>query len=236
MAIEKGVKSRVESEITQMHHASQKPASFNGFSRTYRKLDDAGEDLPAESQKVQQIAAEILRRAGQIWTEMVDITFAKDDGNRAAIADVTIGGRVIVKGAPVPFLLWMEKHLNDVRTFIDKLPVLDPADDWQADTTTGLYKTAPISTHRTKKTAKPIVLYDATPQHPAQTQLISEDVLAGYWDVIKYSGALTVPRRKQLLERVDALSKAVKEARELANMTEAPDAAVGREIFDYLLS
>lgn len=236
MAIEKGIKSRVESEITQMHHASQKPAGFNGFTRTYRKLDDASEDLPAESMKVQQVGPEMLRRAGELWSELVDITASKDQGNTQALADVTVAGRIIIKEAPVPFLLWLEKHLNDVRTFIDKMPTLDPAEEWQPDITTGLYKTAPTTTHRTRKTAKPIVLYDATPQHPAQTQLISEDVLAGYWDMIKYSGALTVPRRKQLLERVDALSKAVKEAREAANMTEAPDVSVGKDLFDFLLS
>lgn len=83
---------------------------------------------------------------------------------------------------------------------------------------------------------KPIVLYAATPEHPAQTQLITEDVLAGYWSTVKQSGAMPATEKLALLERIDKLLRAVKDAREAANMIDevkVPD--VGAAIFNYLL-
>jgi hypothetical protein len=40
------------------------------------------------------------------------------------------------------------------------------------------------------------VLYDATEHHPAQTQLISEDVIVGWWETVKHSGAIPRPRQE----------------------------------------
>ena len=53
IAIEKGVKSRVYGEITEMHKSSQKPELFNGFVKTYRKKDEDSEDYPPERKKAQ---------------------------------------------------------------------------------------------------------------------------------------------------------------------------------------
>lgn len=89
-------------------------------------------------------------------------------------------------------------------------------------------------TTKTKKEQRPIVLYDATDKHPAQTQLITEDVSIGTWKTVKQSGAIPVPRKKVLLERVDKLLKAVLVAREQANSVEATDECVGAAIMGYL--
>jgi hypothetical protein len=236
IAIEKGVKSRVMSEITEMHHASQKPALFSGFVKTYRKKDEDGEDYPQEQQKVQMRAVDLLERVSQLLTELLDVTATKDYANCNAFADVEIDGVVLIKNAPVPFLLFLEKEVNEIRTFIDKLPALDQAEDWQKDDGTGLFRTPTTATHRTKKVQKPIVLYHATPEHPAQTQIITEDIVVGHWDTVKHSGAIPSPRKKILLERVEKLSKAVKTAREAANAAEAQQISVGKPIFEYLLS
>ncbi len=176
-----------------------------------------------------------MGRISRLLTELMDVTASKDYANCHARADVVVEGQTLVKDAPVPFLLFLEKHLTDLHTFVDKLPNLDSADDWVSDPNSGLYKTAPIATHRTKKVQKPIVLYDATDKHPAQTQLITEDVLVGYWDTVKQSGALPLPRKRELLERLESLSQAVKFAREQANDAEATEQKIGGAIFAYLL-
>jgi hypothetical protein len=93
----------------------------------------------------------------------------------------------------------------------------------------------PPRLNRTKKVQKPIVLYDATKEHPAQTQLITEDVVVGYWDTVKHSGALPAPRKKELMSRIEKLSQALKFAREKANAADAETVSVGKPIFDYLL-
>ncbi len=80
------------------------------------------------------------------------------------------------------------------------------------------------------------MLYPATPDHPAQTQLITEDVIAGSWLTIKYSGAIAVPRKKQLQQRIEKLANAVKSAREEANSLEVTEKKLGKEVFDYLFA
>jgi hypothetical protein len=115
--------------------------------------------------------------------------------------------------------------------------VTDVSGPYPLDANSGLHKTAPVQTHRTRKTIRPIVLYPATERHPAQTQLVTEDVLAGYWNTIKQSGALPKPRKQELAERVETLLQAVKQAREAANdIDEVKASAVANTIFSYLLA
>lgn len=235
VAVEKGVKSRVYAEFSEMHKQSQKPDLFTGFAKNYRKRDEEGEEYPPERKKVQLVAGTMLAQAATLLTELFDVTATKDWANCHARADVTVDGEVLLAQVPVPFLLFLEKQLSDLHTFVDKIPTLDESDDWQDDPNSGLFKTAAIPTQRTKKVQRPVVMYEATKEHPAQTQLITEDVTVGYWDTVKHSGALPIPRKALLLERLEALSKAVKFAREQANAADAPEQNVGRKIFEYLL-
>lgn len=238
IAIEKGVKSQAYGQLTQIDKANQKPELFNGMVRAYRPLsDDDAEKLPGESKRVQLRATEILNSIAHLSTEWWDITARKDWTNCAAVADVVVDGETVLTGVPVTFLLFLEKQLTDTRTMIDRMPVLDNAEDWEYDQNAGVYKTETASTHRTKKVQKPVVLYPATAEHPAQTQMVVEDVIAGYWDTTKQSGALPFDRKELLLKRVDALLQAVKQAREAANgIDEAAAPKVGDAVFGYLLA
>ena len=236
IAIEKGIKSRVYSEITDLHKAAQKPELFNGFIKEYRPVDDAGETLPADKKRVQFAVQEVLNKVARVETELMSITARKDWTNCTAKANVEVDDVVILKDVPVSYLLFLEKQLTDIHTFVDKLPVLDEAETWNKDVNSGLYKTEAIQTHRTKKVAKPIVLFPATPEHPAQTQLVSEDIIAGFWHQVKLSGAMPKPTQEVLLERVEKLLNAVKTARESANShEEVASPEVGDAIFSYLL-
>lgn len=234
LAIEKGIKTRVYAEFTELHQATQKPALMNGFHKSYQARDEEGETYPSESQKVQHSAVDVLERVSASLSELFDITATKDWSNCSARADVTIDGRTLIKEAPATYLLFLEKQLNDLHTFVAKMAELDPGSDWSVDPGTGLYKTEPTQTQRTKKVQRPITLYEATKEHPAQTQLITEDVVAGTWVTIKYSGAMPAPRKKQLLARIEKLSNAVKFAREQANAAEATEKKLGREVLDFL--
>lgn len=237
IAIEKGIKSRVYGEITNLHKASQKPDLFNGFTKTYQSKEQDGETFPAESKRVQFRVNEVLSSVAHLSTELMEVTARKDWTNCAAKADVVVDGTVVLALVPVSHLLFLEKQLTDIHTFVEKLPVLDESEDWTTDSNSDLFKTQPIQTHRTKKVQKPIVLYNATPQHPAQTQLITEDVIVGYWSQVKASGAMPRSRKQQLLERTEKLLQAVKEAREAANgMDEIKSPSVGDAIFSYILA
>jgi hypothetical protein len=236
LAIEKGIKTRVYAEFTELHQATQKPTLMNGFHKSYQPRDEDGETYPSESQKVQHNANDVLDRVARSLTELFDITATKDWANCAARADVVIEGKTLLEGVPATYLLFLEKQLTDLSTFVSKMAELDAGSDWNVDPGTGLFKTDPTATQRTKKVQRPIVLYDATEHHPAQTQLITEDVVAGQWTTIKYSGAIPAPRKKQLLARIEKLSNSVKYAREQANAAEAPDKKLAREVFEFLFA
>jgi len=236
LAIEKGTKSRVFGEISKLHNAVQRASALNGFSKTYQPKDEEGDRYPPERQRVQLIATETLRQAGRLLSELFDVTASKDWANTTAKADVVVDGEVLLEQVPATYLLFIEKQLGDLRTLITKIPVLDQADHWSLDEGSQLYKTEPTETSRTKKVQRPIVLYPATPEHPAQTQLISEDQVVGTWVTVKHSGAFPASRKAELLDRIERLSNAVKFAREQANSVEATRREVGERIFRYLLS
>jgi hypothetical protein len=75
-----------------------------------------------------------------------------------------------------------------------------------------------------------------TDKRPAQVEVYYEDVVVGYWRIVKFSGALPAQRINELLARVDKLQHAVKFAREEANHIDADDQKVGEKVFSYLFS
>ncbi|MBS1792910.1 MAG: hypothetical protein JSS81_03600 [Acidobacteria bacterium] len=236
IAIEKGAKNRLYSAITELHKNAQKADLYYGFSKNYEPKEEGGEQFPPEQKKVMMRADDVLAETKQLFTEFLDITATKDFANVEAKADVTVAGQTLIKDAPVPYLLFLEKQLTDLRTFVEKMPTLDESDDWRRDEASGLFKTDPTRTHRTAKVQEPIVLYDATEKHPAQTQLITKDVIVGYWTQVKQSGAITRGDKRRLLERVEAVLAAVKSARETANSVEAPDKKVGADVLGYIFA
>lgn len=236
IAIEKGVKSRSYAEITELHKVLQKPQLFNGFSKTYAAKDEDGESLPAEKQRAQYSTKEVLRNIARSSIDLFNITARKDVTNCVAKADIKVDGNVLLKDVPISHLLFLEKQVTDLRTVASTIPILDEGEEWSHDEHSGLYKTPGTQTHRTKKVAKPIVLYNATPEHPAQTQMITEDIIAGYWTTIKQSGAMPKVERDALVEKTEKLLRAVKTAREEANgVDEVSTPDVGSAIFNYLL-
>ncbi|WP_129627231.1 hypothetical protein [Candidatus Oscillochloris fontis] len=236
IAVEKGVKSRSFQELTEAHHVLQKPALLSGIARTYRPKDDEGELLPPESTKVQVNAEEVIQQTAAILTRLFDITATKDWTNCIARADVVVDGQILLPQVPITYLLFLEKQLVDLHTFIKKLPVLDAAETWSFDASANCWATEAVQTVKTKKIPRNHVKAEATEKHPAQVEVYYEDVTVGYWRTVKFSGALPAKRVSDLLERVERLQHAVKFAREEANNSEAQEQKLGEKVFRFLFS
>lgn len=236
IAVEKGVKSRSFQELTEAHQLLQKPALLAGISRTYRPKDEEGEQLPPEATRVQVKAETVLRQTAEILTRLFDVTATKDWTNCIARADVVLDGQVLLKDVPVSYLLFLEKQLVDLHTFVKKLPTLDASETWVFDQSADCWATEPVQTVKTKKIPRNHVKAEATEKHPAQVEVYYEDVTVGYWRTIKFSGALPARRVNELLSRVERLQQAVKFAREEANNAEAQDQKVSEKIFQFLFS
>lgn len=236
VAIEKGEKTRHNEAINDAYKAIQKTSAFAGLSRTYQPADEDGETQPPESTRVQQRATSLINECVAAWTKLCDITMTKEVANTRAKADVVVDGVTIVKDAPVTYLLFLEKQLTDLHTFVSKLPVLSPDQEWHYDSTTDTYATPVVKTARSKKVPRAFVAYEATKEHPAQVQVWQEDIKAGEWSKVEYSGALPQQRITQLLERIDATKRAVLFAREHANDIDVNDQNVGKALFDFLFA
>ena len=64
---------------------------------------------------------------------MFDVVLTQDMGNTHAKADIKVNGQTILPNVPVTYLLFLEKQVVDLETFVTKLPSLDPSEVWEAD-------------------------------------------------------------------------------------------------------
>ncbi len=236
IAVEKGVKTTAHQKLTELHQNLQKVSLLAGISRTYQPKAEDGDQLPPESTKVQFRASGALRECADILGRLFDVTATKDWGNTDARADVVVDDKVLLANVPVTYLLFVEKQLVDLRTFVRKLPVLDPGENWTYDPNADCYASDRVETARTKKVPRTLVKYEATTEHPAQTEVWHEDVIVGTWATVKFSGALPQQRINTLLGRVEALQQAVKFAREEANGREIEDQKLADSVFKYLFA
>lgn len=234
IAIEKGIKSTAFQELTEAHQSLQKAALLSGISRSYRPRDEEGEQLPPEATKVQLSAEDVVKKTAETLTKLFDITATKEWANCQARADVLVDGNVLLKEVPATYLLFLEKQLVDLHTFIKKLPTLDASETWTFDTSANSWATEPVQTLRTKKVPRNHVKAEATEHHPAQVEVYYEDVTVGNWRTVKFSGALPAQRIHELLTRVEKLQEAVKFAREEANSMTVEDQKIGGKVFQYL--
>jgi hypothetical protein len=176
----------------------------------------------------------VIKQTVEILTRLFDVTATKDWANSRATADVVVDGKTLLTKVPITYLLFLEKQLVDLHTFVKKLPIVDASETWVFDASADCWATEPVQTVRTKKIPRNHVKAEATEHHPAQVEVYYEDVTVGYWRTVKFSGSLPARRVNELLERVQKLQEAVKFAREEANNLEVEDQKVGDKVFQYL--
>lgn len=236
VAVEKGVKNTAIKRIETVYHESQAVSLWGGRIRTYIPNDDDGEVLPSEEEFVQRRVSDMVEGMKDALVNLWDVTATKDMGNTKAFADVVVDGQVVVSNVPVPYLLFLEKQLTDLRTTINKLPTLASDHRWTYDENIGTFVSEEVQTARNVRVPTPVELSPATDKHPAQTQLIDRDTRVGTWKTQYRSGAIPVDLKNELLANVDGLLAAVKIAREEANGLVIDDVEVGNDIWDFVFS
>ena len=235
LAFEKGVRKRSQAEMTEAHRQTADERLCSGLVKRYEPAEEGGIQYPSERVPVTTRYQDAMRRFGEAWAAEVDVVSRKDRANLSALADVEVGGETLLGGAPATQLLFLEKHLEHVRTFLEKMTELPVGVSWEYEAASGLHRSDERMTQRTEKLQTPIVLYDATEKHPAQTQLITKDIVVGHWHSTSYSGAIPAERKRSMIARLDAVMNAVKAARERANTVEVPDAgAEGAALLRYV--
>lgn len=227
LAVMAGKKTQVQDELTRLYRetAATQESAFRGLVRSYTPLDEEGEQLPSEQQFVQRRAYRLLSEFCDLAQGLCELVARQDLTNCEAKAPIVLHADTVVQvqltdPLPVSTLLYLEKRFSDLLTFVSQLPVLPADREWRFDDAANCYVTAPVTTMRTKKVLKNHVRAEATDKHPAQVDTYTEDVTIGTWRKVDHSGAIPVSQRDAIVRQVQAISDAIKLAREQANTAE----------------
>jgi hypothetical protein len=235
VAVEPDLKTkgqRALSETSSLFATGQ--VRLAGQSRAYAPLQEDGERLPDEITELATTVKQELDRMATEYGSWIDVAVQKEISNGKTSADVVVNGKVILPNLPAPALLNLESKLASLREIYQAIPTLDPTEHWEYDTSQGCWVAQAHQTQRTKKVPRVMVKYEATKEHPAQTEMYTEDVPQGMWTTIKRSGAMSLTEKRELLTRLDTLIIAVKTARQRANDADAVLERYSGSIFQFI--
>lgn len=238
LAAEPNVKEKERNLAKEAENTfSKKQHHFNGRFRVYQPKEDGGEQFPAENEPLVTTVQEKLSYYFDSLSDAINHSVVKEETNTIAIADLIYDGKVIAENLHATSLLNLENRLKQLRSILMSVPTLDPKFVWNWDDKNQYYATDTIQTFKSKKVPKVLVKYEATKEHPAQTELVNEDVVVGIWNETKVSGAMTPKAKSEMLARHDKWELAVKDARQRANSAKLlPNAKLGKIITDNILN
>ena len=226
IALVTGKKAKATKLLTEVYRGWTRERLI-GLERTYQPIHDDGVMLPSESKKVQLRVKDEMKKLRRSLQDFYGLVAAQEVANCGASADIKIADRVVIEKVPVGVLLFVEKQLVGLHTLAQNIPTLDVDKNWRHDPNAGLFITEPVQTLKTQRVEEPIVLYEATKEHPAQTKIMIKEVPIGTWTTTLLSGCMAVDEKEAMVERIEALQDAVKKAREEANC-KAIDQSVGK--------
>lgn len=236
LATLKGAKNRAENKFTEIFQNLGRPNACDGLKRTYQPRVEGDEIFPEENKRVAFRAEDLIKELSTTLADLFDTVAKQDRTNCEALADLVVDGKVLVEKVPVTHLLFAEKKLTDLLTFVRKLPVLDPSEDWSKDPVSGYWKAPSTKTVKTKKATTFVTVAEATKEHPAQVKEQSNDVVVGEWTQTKSSGALPADRVAEILRRTETMLRAVKYARAQANTTPVVELKTGAAVLGYIFN
>ena len=214
--------------------------AVNGMIRVYTPFNDEDRNVPPNDSKgIAVDARSVVREFEEEFANIVNLIATNDVGNQNAVADVCgvddSGEEVVVlKDVPVTHLLYLEKALADLRSFVETAPTLNPMQNWTYDENRDCYATEPVRSIRTAKQKTRFVKAEATEHHPAQVEIFDEDIPVGTWATTYISTAFDSATKKSILKRVDSLIDGVKKARERANSLQVEQVRFGNQIVDFV--
>jgi hypothetical protein len=235
IALVGGRKTAAHQLMTTIHHG-WKADRITGMTRSYTPKSDDGERYPPDNKVLQIRVEDELQTVREMLADFWSLVATQEYANTDARGDIVVDGQVLLESIPVSVLLFLDKQLTDLGTMVEKLPVLPVDKVWQRDAGNRCFVSEPEATFKTRKEQKPLVLYPATPEHPAQTQLVTTDETVGMWTTTHLSGALPAAEKFALLRRVATLRDAVKVAREQANSMEAPLSSIGPKLLGWIFA
>jgi hypothetical protein len=246
LAVEQDLKGNAErARTTTLESFRSKQTHYTGLRRTFRPFaveenadDQAAERLEAETKLAKTVASE-LEGALSIVAEAMTVGFQVDEANTRARADVVVDGETIASDMPATFLLQLERRLREIRSVFREAPTFDPVRLWTADPDADrahVLRTEPVATIRKARARKYNVMVEATKEHPAQVDVVEVDEAVGEIRSYEWTGKLSIAKKTALVDQVDKLIAAVKQARSRANTVEVnTEIKIGKALAKFML-
>lgn len=218
----------------------KKAALFMGQQRDFSPFDEALKAQEATSER-KELDTTVRAKLDYLFnhlTRYMDVALQVDATNMTAVADIVIDGKVLARSVPATFLLTLESELRDLRTMANAIPTLAPGKAYEKDATLGpnvWRQVNPEESFRTNKVIMHKILVQPTKEHPAQVEKWTETVNVGKYVTHAWFGSMSSAEKSELLGRIDALSRAVKEARQRANGTTVCHVTIGQALRDFIL-
>ncbi len=215
---------------------TKKDVQFDGMTKRYVTTEaEDSELIPDETKEMVSTTKDKLESVMEAVIAGIDAHVSKEETNASGIARSELKvGETDFGTLSATTLLALEGHLGKLKELYVTLPVLDNTRNWNFDTQKGFYKTEEEVKYRSVKRPKVIVKYEATKDHPAQTELLYLDFQVGKYVTVYSSGKVTPAQKATMLKRIDEFSEAVKVARAKANNVEATQVKIAKRIFDYI--
>jgi hypothetical protein len=242
LAVESQLKGQAQATRTDLKATFEKKRHL--FERkvvTFQPSEEGAQPVTEQQSDLQSTIPQELKWIAGIWAKALDVSAQVAEANTVARADVVLDeGTTLLAGLPATALLELEKRAAEIQELVAAIPTLDPAKGFKPDPTEGphTHRARDVVKTRTKKVPKVITLAQATPEHAAQAQLITEDVGIGTLLEQEWSGLFTPAQKGDMLERAESLRRAIKQARQRANDVEVskPTQSVGDVVFGYVFS
>ena len=234
LAVEPDLRTKGGESLKWVRQVFDTPALLTGQVISYHPVIEDAVDVPDEKMELSTNVDALLLELQKVFGSYMDVSIQKELTNINTTANVILGEKVIFSGVPAPALLNLEQKLDDLQKVYSAIPTLDPAERWRYDEGQDCYVSETRVAYRTKKVVKTLVKYEATPEHPAQTETYTEDVPSHKRETVVFSGMITQKEKSGRLARLNTLYQAVKQARQRANDVDANLVNVADRIFEYI--
>lgn len=236
LALEQDRKHKANQAIGETKKLFEKKAPhFDGMTKRYIAVEENSEQIPDECKEIVTTVKTSLEEAIEIISKGIDAHISKEETNASGVAQAElVVGETKFGTFSATTLLALESHLNKLKELYNHIPVLESAKKWHLDTQQGIYKTEEEVKFRSVKRPKVIVKYEATKEHPAQTELLYLDFQVGKYETVYTSGRVPVTQKNEMLQRVNQLLEAVKVARSKANNVDVKNIKIAKKIFNFI--
>jgi len=217
-----------------------KQAHFMAFVKRYEPFaeEEKATEAIEEQKSLDTTVNAKLEYMFESVVNYIDCFAQVEATNQVAKADLIVDGKTLVANVPATVLLGLESKLRVMKEVLDEIPTLAPGISWKKDASKGpnIWKREQDEvSFRTRKEPKSKTLYEATKEHPAQIEKWSENVNIGKYITSHWCGMLSPAEKSDLLGRLDKLTRAVKVARQRANIAEVVDIHIADKLVSFLM-